>query len=187
MFKRPILLAAMVFTMVLCLLDYLDPSFFYPQIPLRPYEVFHMEGTVISRETHGAKEYVYLSRVRTSHADYDKAVLVLSGDEADEMELKAGNRVSSACIYQPFQTAANFGNFDEKAYYASMGIFIRAKSRETEVTDRKVLVLRQFLSDVRRRLVSSIREAVADEDTAAILAAICTGDRSALTEETRDL
>ena len=53
------------------------------------------------------------------------------------------------------------------------------------ITDRSVNTVRQFLNDLRGRMVSSIYTAVDDDETAGILAAICTGDRSGLTDETR--
>ena len=44
-----------------------------------------------------------------------------SGFSADEFI--PGNMISVSCTYTEFESARNFGNYDEKKYYRSLGIF----------------------------------------------------------------
>ncbi|MBQ9030751.1 MAG: DNA internalization-related competence protein ComEC/Rec2 [Parasporobacterium sp.] len=107
------------------------------------------------------------------------------GGNAAAETLRCGNRICAVCVCSSFREARNFGNFDEAQYYHSLGVFLKARVLDLTVTERKVRVLRQFLADLRTDLTESVYQAVPDPEIAGILAAVCTGDRSGLTDDTR--
>ena len=177
MFKRPILIAAMILIMAVRFLYSVDSSLFFPDIPFEPFETLQAEGTVIRHDPHGDQEYLYLSNVRAGNdAEYGKAILIVPADQIQEMELKAGYTVAADCVYRPFEPAPNFGNFDEREYYASEGICFRAKARQVCVTGRNVRIFRQFLNELQDSLMRAVSQAVENEEAAGILTAICLGD-----------
>ena len=101
------------------------------------------------------------------------------------MELQPGNRIRAVCRYREFRHARNYGNFEEEEYYASLGIFLKAEAENVIITSRWTDPIGRFLNMFRNQMVDSIYQAVEDPETAGILAAICTGDRSGLTDATR--
>ena len=184
----------MAAAMVLGLLCCFCPKLFWPAVPFREEELLVMEGRVLQTVMHSQSVDVYLSQVHVSHEQglqqdmrYDKAVLVMSLEEAQALAMKAGYKVLSYCTYRSFRTAANLGNYDEAQYFASLGVFVRADSVRTEVVQRSIWAVRQTLEEIRSDLVRSIYDAVEDPETAGILAAICTGDRTGLTQEAKSL
>ncbi len=116
-----------------------------------------------------------------------KAILIMSAEEFEELDIKIGNELTSECSYKAFNKARNNGNYDEEDYYHSLGIFLKAENKSAAITNASYNHLAQFLNELRQGLVDSIYESVPDEETAGILTAICTGDRSGLTEDTKTL
>ena len=108
-----------------------------------------------------------------------------SGTGFSGMELQPGNRIRAVCRYREFRHARNYGNFEEEEYYASLGIFLKAEAENVIITSSWTDPIGRFLNTFRNQMVDSIYQAVEDPETAGILAAICTGDRSGLTDETR--
>ena len=116
-----------------------------------------------------------------------KAILIMSAEEFDDLDIKIGNKLSSECSYKTFNKARNNGNYDEEDYYHSLGIFLKAENKYAVITNASYNHLAQFLNEMRQSLVDSIYDSVPDEETAGILTAICTGDRSGLTKDTKTL
>ncbi len=116
-----------------------------------------------------------------------KAILIMTAEDFHDIDIKIGNKLTSVCSYKTFNRARNNGNYDEEDYYHSLGIFLKAENRSAVITDASYDHLAQFLNELRQGLVRSIYDSVQDEETAGILAAICTGDRSGLTEDTKTL
>ena len=116
-----------------------------------------------------------------------KTILIMSAEDFNDLDIKIGNELTSQCSYKTFNKARNNGNYDEEDYYYSLGIFLKAENKSAAITNASYNHLAQFLNELRQGLVRSIYESVPDEETAGILTAICTGDRSGLTEDTKTL
>ena len=116
-----------------------------------------------------------------------KTILIMSAEDFNDLDIKIGNEITSQCSYKTFNKARNNGNYDEENYYYSLGIFLKAENKSAAITNASYNHLAQFLNELRQGLVRSIYESVLDEETAGILTAICTGDRSGLTEDTKTL
>ncbi|MCF0229386.1 MAG: DNA internalization-related competence protein ComEC/Rec2 [Parasporobacterium sp.] len=144
------------------------------------------------------KEYadqVYLRKASVMFSGNDSyteweniaAVVTFDSPEDDADIPKTGNIMSGECIFREFKTAGNYGNYDEWEYYYSNGIDMLADNVNMQITDHRTDIYRQFLNDLRNRLTESVYNAAGDDETAGILTAICTGDRSGLTEESRTM
>lgn len=85
---------------------------------------------------------------------------------------------------KPVQAATNPGQFDEEAYYRSQQIGYTMWNPVIEVTDRPAISLCRMLSRVKEQVSASLKAAAADE-SGRILAAMVTGDKADLSDETR--
>ena len=204
MLKRPIFAIAVALAAAIAVLLRFYPSAVKPVFSFSENEKILLTGDVYKIENKTNSIYVYLKNAYVSNdadlisgADAEpelkrkgqsakRALLVLQEEELCNL-VKIGNTLFSVCEFQKFDKARNYGNFEEETYYNSCGVYLLAKSFETTITNKKTDYFRQFLNDTREKMVQVIYEAVEDEDTAGILAAICTGDRSGLSDSSSQL
>ena len=193
MFKRPIFIAAVLFALTAAVVIKAFPDAFIPDLDIYDRQSIVLTGIIYRIENRKENVCIYLKNPYVS-SDPDngsrpckRAVLFVSYEDPVLKELKTGNTIRSGCTFREFKTARNFGNYDEEDYYHSLGIFLKAYADDVLITDHHVSWLRQLLYDIRNQMTDSIHASVQDEETAGVLAAICTGDRSGLTDETRIL
>ena len=204
MIKRPLTAAAVVLVTAAVLILRLYPSLIKPSLAFSDFQSIEVSGTVDTIEKYSGKVRLILSAVTVSENSGTeqgqpgipegtrqklpgKAILFLTESAFETAGIRIGNGVLAECSYRKMQTARNDGNFHEEQYYYSRGIFLKADGSSVRITDAGEHVLRQFLFEVHSRMVSGIFSAVPDEETAGILAAICTGDRNYLSDESRQM
>lgn len=182
-FKRPLFAAAVL----ICLISFILAVFFAGRIIDDSME--DGEDCTVTGEICKVEEKEYSVYVYVKPAGERRQVLLTasksSGFSADEFI--PGNTISASCTYAEFNSARNFGNYDEKKYYRSLGIFYKYKIKSYYVTDDAVDRISVCLSSIRSALIGSINDLVPDEETAGILIAICTGSKSSLGDESKDL
>lgn len=86
----------------------------------------------------------------------------------------------------PFRAATVPGQFDEEQYYRFQGYQERIEVDEWEIVDASVIWWRQVLWEWKQE-VKKIYEEVLPEEEAGVLSAMLLGDKSELSQETRDL
>ena len=194
--KRPIVLAAILLVAVIFVLYHINPNIFIPEVTFEDREEILLSGQIVQIEHKSGSCYLYLNHSCASDGQSDPlqdgislGVTLLTAEEEleEQMNLRIGNRILARCEYREFQTARNEGNFDERMYYYSEGVFLRARVRNIAILDPSVFSVKQWIYELRNRMNASIYAAVKEEETAGILTAICTGDRSALTDQTKIL
>ena len=193
MIKRPLLFAAVLAVLAAAVLYRIDPGIFVPDISFSDKEKIILTGTIYRLENKNDKINVYLKNAYarvTSDQEYSsvgRAVLIMSEDDFSLMDLKVGNSVSSDAVFRSFGTARNYGNYDEGLYYHSMGVFLKAQAEEVFVTDGRTDAAGQFLYELQRDMIRSIKNSVSDPETAGILISVCTGDRTWLSTDTKEM
>lgn len=110
-----------------------------------------------------------------------------------EPEFKVGNTIEVKGKMQQFNTARNYGNFDSKEYYKSLGIYVNIKENRSCVVNEnyyyfqnKMQILRKSIKSIFEELCNENNEgvfSVCDEDKSTIFQAIIIGDKSDLPEE----
>ncbi|MBR3401676.1 MAG: DNA internalization-related competence protein ComEC/Rec2 [Parasporobacterium sp.] len=189
--KRPIFAAAVVLAIGVFFLHLFFPSVLEPDPGFSDRERIRAEGDVFRIEQDEKQVRIFLHHVSCGTSMLrpvrGSMLLTVSEDLFQDLDLTVGNRILAEGTWNAFRQARNFGNYEEAQYYASLGIFLRAKGTKLVITDRHTDRIRQFLQDFRQRMTDSIHHVVQDPVTAGILTAICTGDRSGLSEEVRNL
>lgn len=143
-----------------------------------------VSGVIAKTEEKEYSIYVYVRR------EGERRLVLISasksaGFSADDFI--PGNSIYASCIYAGFNKARNFGNYDEESYFRSLGIFYKYKLTDFQVTDSSVNYPAAIACAVREALSDSVNRLVADEDTAGLLIAICTGERNSVSDESKDL
>lgn len=97
-----------------------------------------------------------------------------------------GTVIRGKGIYQDFSVAKNQGNYDEKKYYFSNGIY--GKIIMTKITGKKIPnhLFRQRLYDMRQNMVRFYQRELPGEE-AGILSAIALGEKTSLDTQAKDL
>ncbi len=86
-------------------------------------------------------------------------------------------------------TAANPGGFDEEAYYTSRGIDALLTASGISITEMSVdffTGIRRFLTNLRIGSIEALKENLRSEE-ASVLAAVLTGERGLISDDTRDV
>ena len=196
--KRPLLALAAVFALLCFAVCYFSPQLFMPSFvkdrTLEDGISLTVTGKIYKTETKTYSVYVYLknSKAALSDGSYENAgrvLLLIPIDEYDNYALKTGNTVSAGCSYEEFSAARNNGNYDEEAYFKSLGIFLKVSADFVEITDSSVSYPAWPLSAVRERITASFAEILGEDESAliGIFSAIVTGDKSSLTDGTKSL
>lgn len=120
---------------------------------------------------------------------YRKVLLLADAGAAEIKDLRPGNRVEAKAFCTGFLKARNDGNYDEAAYYQSLGVQEKFRLKgKVEVTDASFFPVRYFLLKLRNKLRTSLEQLNGGTDShAGIFTAIVTGDRSALDAEEKEL
>ena len=189
--KRPIFAAAVALAIGVFFLHLFFPAVLEPDPGFADHDRIHAQGEVFRIEQDEKQVRIFLRHVSCGTSQLrpvrGSMLLTVSEDLLRELDLSVGNRVLAEGTWRSFRKARNFGNFEEEQYYASLGIFLRAEGTKLVITDRHADRISQFLQDLRKQMTDSIYHAVQDPVTAGILTAICTGDRSGLSEDVRTL
>lgn len=113
---------------------------------------------------------------------YSSSIILTSVSE----EIPIGTKVTGYGRADPFARGRNEGNFDERAYYESMGITARLKNVCITGTIRGKGSILPFLMRLRERMQQVyIRELPGEE--AGVLSAICLGEKELLAPEAKEL
>ena len=194
MLKRTLLFAALLTVSIFFMLIFLCHVDFRRRMPDFSSAVL-LSGKLHKLEEKTGGVYLYLSHAKgeengIEHA-YGRVILFVKENVYQSAGLKIGNRICAKCVEEGFDHARNFGNFDEEAYYASLGIsgkFELQKGASLTISDVSYDAVRQFLLETRTK-ISHIFGSLLDSDPgkAGIFSAIVTGDRSDVTGEIREL
>lgn len=107
---------------------------------------------------------------------------------------KIGNMVRVKGTISQFEPARNYGNFDTRNYYMSLGIFAKIKADSLEIVDGRFDGLRQYLYDLKQKMMQTLKKICASGGLAGvcngkdgIYAAILLGEKADLDEDVREL
>ena len=173
-----------------------------------------LQAEVIKTEEKSSSYYLYLGNVScnaeskvlryryvvlTAEKETELTSFFKENSAKDEKlqvkDLKPGNRISAEASCVGFLKARNKGNYDEEAYYHSLGVEEKFQlSGALTRTEKKIRALRYLLLMIKERLKDSVfsltsknENAEETENHADIFLAILTGDKSSLDTETKDL
>ena len=191
MFKRTLLPAALFLVIVLFALLFFCGVDFLKEMPGSS-EAVLLTGKIHKMEKKKGSCYLFLS---FAAADTDegrrslgKVILVIP--ESSEVP-KIGNKIEATCIHTGFRTARNFGNFDELAYYQSLGIAGKFELQTGDglmITDASYDPIRQWLYETREKITNTFQNLLITEpEKAGVFSAIVTGDRSDVDGEVKTL
>lgn len=129
------------------------------------------------------------------HKNFQQTAKVICEVNLSELPLKVegdyyvpnlGETVLLQGQWQEFAHATNQGEFDLANYYAIENISGKLESVQLLVSDQEQWYIREWLFNVRQKLLRNLYESFEQEE-AAILAKMLLGDGSGLNGETRDL
>ena len=127
--------------------------------------------------------YVKCQSIETSNCVISNSNVIFLFD-SDSIPLYS--RITATGKLATFDRARNEGNFDEKAYYNSLGIICRIKNGE--ITENKPFIL--FKNDLLyqfRKTVRAVYEKALYKEEADLMSAIALGDKSTLDQEVKSL
>ena len=171
-----------------------------------------LEAEVLKTEEKNSSFYIYLKNVtcKSEAKTFKYHVIILTAKKEAKLkegaldenraedaikDLWPGNRILAEASCAGFLKARNKGNYDEEAYYHSLGIEEKFQlSGSLTRTSQKIRPLRCLLLLLKEKLQESIfsltskneKPSIA-ENHAGIFMAILTGDRSSLDTDTKDL
>ena len=189
--KRKLLLAALLAVALFFVLIFLCRIPLLKKMPEVSSAVL-LYGKVYKIEKKKECSYLFLSFAATETEgrtdSLGKVIVVIPETAAIP---KIGNRIYASCFYTGFRTARNFGNFDEQAYYHSLGIagkFELQKGSVPVITDASYDPIRQWLFETREKITETFQELLSSvPEKAGIFSAIVTGDRSDVDGEIKTL
>ena len=114
--------------------------------------------------------------------NYEKAIIVAPKN----CDIKIGQKFIAECKNIGFNDARNYGNFDEKNYYQSLGYWYKFKSNKISIESNNYDFIRQNLFAFRKRLIEIFDETINDSK-AGIFKAIVVGEKSDIDLETKNL
>lgn len=180
MFKRPLLAAGLAAVIISVIIAVWFPSVVFPISDLNDGDRIEFECRVRKIEEKNSTVHIYAERGRY------KLLLTCAKDQEYLSTLKIGNVISGTFRFVSWRCARNKGNFDEESYYRSLGIYQKYSAMDLRVTNSSYSLIGEILRRIRSRLITSISDA-ADEETAGILAAVTTGERTGIDSETKSL
>ena len=185
MFKRPIVILAALWAVVIAFLYLLFPSVFIPDVGFNEGDMVAAIGRVYKIEEKTKLKYFYLEDCSLDNENISRAVLYC--DKELYQNVKIGYVIKADCTYKELSEAENYGNFDEKYYYNSLGIFAKAEINKLSVITSSVDYLSQFLYETQLSIVSAVYEETADTENAGIISAIIAGEKSGLGTDIKNL
>jgi len=115
---------------------------------------------------------------------FTQGKLLVYIDDTDS--IKIGNTIEVLGDVREFMTAENPGQYDEKAYYRAKNMTCRMYAENFAVTDEKTDWLKELARRFRESL-ASVYDQLFPEDEAGVIKAVILGDKSTLTEDTKEL
>ncbi len=119
-------------------------------------------------------------------------ILVIDKKDADKwIAAGIGRRVKAECSCVRFDRARNYGNFDEKQYYNSLGLKEKLEYRSGfEEKSAACDLLRNILFRLRRKIIRIFKDAQGEDGKdrfTGIMASLVSGDRSGISPEQKEL
>lgn len=112
-------------------------------------------------------------------------------------KLRPGNRVKVSGELKQFDIATNYGNFDARNYYRSLGIYVSIEEKKMQVINNdycsfknKMQILRIDIKNILKIICNDENTGLyrlCDEEKAGIFSAVLLGDKSDLDEEIQSL
>ena len=181
MFKRPLFAAALLMALAAYLVTAFIPQILKPKASFKDREEVSCEGRITRIEDNGR---IYLEGAGINGRYCGKVLVIWANDSAIKLPAH-GNTVSFTGTYDGFNTARNFGNFDEEEYYGSLGIFFRVRADGFEVKDGRTNWIRYGLYLLKTRIIDVFREAAGTSagvfgtgSLSGVFSGLVTGDRS---------
>ncbi|MBR2696013.1 MAG: DNA internalization-related competence protein ComEC/Rec2 [Parasporobacterium sp.] len=207
--KRPLFYGAVLFALLIFFLGKIIKIDFRPDLSGLTDQVV-LTGEFMKSEEAGKKVSVYLKNVncyavgipkenkekaedqngKNLRIRLRKILLTMETETYQGISLLPGNRVQVKAKRTGFRSARNDGNYDEEAYYNSLGVQEKFQAEgEIALVSRRVLPVRAAMQFLRKKLTDSLENLAGGEGEghAAIFTAIVTGDRSSLDPDTKEL
>ena len=188
MFKRPLFAAALFLAFTAYLLVTLWPGIFIPRISAEYGSTVIVKGRVYKIEDKEKHRYLFLKDALIDGSPCGSTLLVMKRSAGAET-INTGNTILASGKLDEYETARNFGNYDEKKYYYSLGIFYRVQGIHSQVTDASINIPGHLMYLLRSRLTGVFEEAAGDGEgvfgtgsLAGIFSSISVGDRSGLSD-----
>lgn len=105
---------------------------------------------------------------------------------SSERHIQRGDILKVTGEYEPFQTALNEGNFNEKQYYQSRKTEFRLYAQQEMVVSKEGREFIRVLEKIRRKLRETYQRCMSEKN-AGLMADMTLGDKSLLEPESRDL
>lgn len=135
-----------------------------------------LQGEIYKRETDGDTRLYYLkncrTRLRQQNYECNHVLLYLNAESYSIGEILLINGT-----VQTFALPSNEGNYNERAYYQSLGIDFKVKGKRVISVSGKKSVLREAFYSLREKLKESYQNSMPNKD-AGVLYAMVLGDKS---------
>lgn len=140
-----------------------------------------LQGEIYKRETDGDTRLFYLknceARLRRRNYKCDHVLLYLNAES-----YSIGEILSVEGTIQTFALPVNEGNYNERAYYQSMGVGFLVKGERALAASGKRSVAREGLRALREKLKESYQNSMPKEDSGVLLAMVL-GDKGQMEKE----
>ncbi len=184
--KRPLAAAAAGCVLAAAMLVFFAPDLFISETSYDPGDPVTITGKIYKIEEKTNSIYIFIGR---SFFTRDNVLIAANKSSFSEEDFAVGDTITAQTEYAGFSSARNYGNFDEKSYYYSIGVFDKYYLSDFEITDHPRFNISEALRQVRKRIISVIYNCAGEEnaETAGVIAAMITGDRTGIDEETTRL
>lgn len=154
-----------------------------------------VEGNYRSYEetSNGYRFYLEKVEIREKRI-FLKKIIVYTEEKPD---FKIGNRLRVAGRLCQFEVAPNYGNFDARRYYRSLGIYINVKEKKTEILQEGHSKFRTGMQELREQLGVIFDELckdankgiykICDSKKSGIFKAVILGEKSDLDGEIKEM
>jgi len=122
----------------------------------------------------------------TAYRPVGRLLLYAEDMEAENGEVKYGQRIFVYGNGSEFEPAPNPGGFDAKTYYFSLGITGAVQGKTLRIRDFSYQRLNQALFQAKSKLLDSYVTYLG-EDNAGVISSMLLGERSLLSDETQEL
>ncbi len=180
--KRPLAAAAAVCVLAAAMLVFFAPDLFISEASYDPGDPVNITGKIYKIEEKTNSIYIFIGR---SFFTRDNVLIAADKSSFSEDDFAVGDTITAQTEYAGFSSARNYGNFDEKSYYYSTGVFDKYYLSDFVITEHPRFNISEALRQVRKKIINVIYECAGEEnsDTAGVIAAMITGDRTGIDEE----
>lgn len=140
-----------------------------------------ISGKVIRTEEKEKSCYIYMRREKENGQ-----VLVVSPYDIWGKLPRAGDRLCIRGEWKGWERAANDGNFDERSYYRSMGVYWKMEAQDVLEHRRRGGILENGLEGLKERL-RKILSSVCDKEEAGLFGGILLGEKSGIDAQIKEL